>query len=83
VDENKLLMLRGMAYRIERVCGLCKNGWFPKDGWGTCEVHTYEHLKHTQGRRQLSIHRFGSCGAFDLDPKRASLLGSFKQFLGL
>jgi hypothetical protein len=33
--------------------------------WGVCRKHTYEHEKHTENPRQLSIHLLGSCRFFE------------------
>jgi hypothetical protein len=81
VDVNKLRVLQGLPYRISPVCGLCEYGSFPKDDWGSCDLHTYEHLKHSEAHRQVSIHKYGGCPSFKLDASKASLLGFFKQFL--
>jgi len=81
VDENKLQVLRNLPYKVLPCCGMCENAWWPnpKTDWGTCDAHQYEHQKHTGGRRQLSIYRYGTCPkfkAFDEDE-----LGAFKEFV--
>ena len=81
MDADKLRVLHEIQYGVSRVCGLCRFGWFPNNDWGTCEQHTYEHEKHVPGRRQLSIHKFGSCPRFELAEPRAHLLGAFQRFL--
>lgn len=80
MDASKLKVLRSLPYRVMPVCGLCLHGWFPKDDWGTCSVHTYEHEKHTGPRRSLSIHKFGTCKKFEPRPN-LSHLGAFEEFL--
>lgn len=67
MDENKLKKLREVGYRIQDVCGLCKNCWFssPSAVWGTCKISCYEHLKHSDSTRQMSIFRYGTCSKFE------------------
>lgn len=79
MDANKLKVLRALPYRINPCCALCQHGWFPKDDWGTCELHTYEHEKHTGPRRQLSIYKQGSCPKFEAKP-HLEHLGAFREF---
>lgn len=79
MDANKLKVLREVKYRLQKCCGLCTHGWFPKDDWGTCEAHTYEHQKHTEGNRRLSIHKYGSCHLFEAKTNLIHL-GSFREF---
>jgi hypothetical protein len=80
MDPSKLKVLRKLPYKIQPCCGLCLHGWFPKDDWGTCSTHTYEHEKHTEGRRSLSIYKFGTCTNFERKPN-LSYLGGFEEFL--
>jgi hypothetical protein len=79
MDSNKLKVLQEVGYRINRCCGLCKYGWFPKTDWGTCEVWKYEHEKHSDASRQLSIHKLGVCSKFEL--KTMTSLGPWIEFL--
>lgn len=81
MDANKLKVLREVGYQIPGVCGLCRHGAFPKNNWGTCNVTTYSHQKHTGDDRQLSIHKFGSCPKFDADPNAVFGLLAFSEFL--
>ncbi len=82
MDQNKQGELRQIGYLILPVCGLCKHGSFPSNDWGTCQVRTYEHLKHTGPARQLSIYRMGSCpDKFQLDAARAASLGAYAEFV--
>jgi len=61
MDENKLIELRNIMYKVLAVCGLCKHGNFQStDGFGTCNIHFYIHKKHGD-KRNLSIHKFGRC----------------------
>jgi len=68
MDNNKLKKLRELKYSIRRCCGLCAHAKFNfldhGDVWGICMIHQYEHLKHTDRIRQLSINQFGYCDSF-------------------
>jgi len=64
MDVNKLKKLHEVDYQI-RSCSICKYSIFKHGPYGNCKLHTYEHLKHTNSTRQLSIHKFGSCKDFD------------------
>jgi len=85
MDENKRQKLHDIGYTIAPCCGICANG-FIKSGtdWGVCTVkaHEYEHLKHTDSRRALSIHRLGCCGDdnFILGIQVTRELGKFFEF---
>lgn len=82
MDVNKLKRLRAIAYRILPVCGICKHGCFqPHSQWGTCSQHQYEHLKHSESGRQLSIHRAGSRSDFHMEEREGQILHAFSEFL--
>jgi hypothetical protein len=82
MDANKLVKLKQIGYHMNAVCGLCKHSLFmPGTEWGTCGLHGYEHLKHTEKSRQVSVHKFGGCLSFEKDPGLATTLGAFEQFL--
>jgi hypothetical protein len=83
MDANKLAMLRESGYRIAKSCGLCKHGVFVGTGdWGSCAVKTYEHLKHTGPKRQLSIYRGGACtDKFEPSDQLDTVLGAYREFL--
>jgi|SRR5579859_446374 len=63
MDANKLKVLKDNGYVINKACGLCKHMDMPnvKAGFGTCNIKTYEHLKHVGAPRQLSVHEHGVC----------------------
>lgn len=63
MDQNKAQVLRGVGYKINPSCVLCVHAHFPHDNWGVCNLHIYNHQKHT-GIRKLSIHKAGSCPNF-------------------
>ena len=83
MDANKLEVLRAIGYRIQPHCGICVQADLSPDGWGYCNLHTYQHLKHSEERSRLSIHRTGSCSAFELDHGKVAALGlhAFAEFL--
>ncbi len=67
---------------VARTCGLCQHSSFPSgDGWGTCDVHVYEHEKHSDKKRHLSVHEHGSCASFVMSEKEAELLGPYLEFV--
>ncbi len=82
MDLNKLAKLHEIEYKINCVCGLCEWSIFPYNEWGTCELYTYDHLKHSAETNQLSIHKFGSCGKFKMDElKKAARLVDYINFI--
>lgn len=79
--ENKRLVLKEIDYQIHGVCGLCEHGDFPPGSdWGTCRIHDYDHLKHSDSQRSLSISVYGSCPKFSWAPEAAQALGKFAEF---
>jgi hypothetical protein len=79
MDQNKLKVLQNVEYKVKRVCGNCMYADLtPSTDWGTCTYHDYHHLKHNE-RRQLSIHRTGSCRTHRLVD--LSVIHGFAQFL--
>jgi hypothetical protein len=68
MDANKLQKLRQISYKIKKCCGTCEYGQFglihAENVWGQCKLHNYDHLKHADSRRQLSINQFGYCSKF-------------------
>jgi len=79
VDSNKRLKLLDIGYRIAGTCGICQHGMFANDSFGTCSLHTYQHLKHTGDARQLSVYAHGRCSEFQLDEQKAHL-GLWQEF---
>jgi hypothetical protein len=81
MDANKLEKLRQLPYSIRRCCGSCLHNMGFKDTfWTTCSVNDYEHLKHTETGRQLSIYMFGCCPKFSWNPDVKNL-GVWIEFL--
>jgi hypothetical protein len=82
MDKNKQEELRRIGYRIPKTCALCVHGVFPSNEWGTCAVRTYDHQKHSDAKRQLSIVQTGSCtDLFELDETKAARLGAYREFI--
>ena len=81
MDANKRLKLADIGYQVQNICMLCKHSTFPLDDWGTCELHMYEHEKHTDTVRKLSIHKAGSCPQFLADEVQMNQLGAFAELL--
>ncbi len=81
MDKNKQLKLREIGYRINEGCGVCFHGKFPHNQWGTCDIHTYEHNKHSVERSELSIHKLGSCSEYTADPMIIVQLHAYEEFL--
>lgn len=69
MDQNKLKKLKEVNYSIRKCCGICEhallNFFDHGDVWGDCKLHKYEHLKHTDKLRKLSINQFGCCDDFE------------------
>ena len=67
MDRNKWNKLILMKYKIRQVCALCQHGKFTIGDWGTCAKHLYEHEKHTDSLRELSISKYGTCDGFEIN----------------
>jgi len=77
MDTNKRLKLIDIGYRILNTCGSCvsfRTNGVMGSGFGSCTRYQYMHLK--QGRKDLSVHRSGTCPEFEA---KASLEG-FEEF---
>lgn len=83
MDENKLKELKRVGYEIHKCCGLCENfACLGLSDFGTCKVITYQHLKHSDAKRQLSVNRYGSCkDGFKLSQDGMRILGVWDQFI--
>ena len=81
MDKNKLQKLREIEYTIKECCGICAHSAFYKNpsDWSMCAVITYNHQKHTEELRQLSINKYGWCSKF----KKSKYLNleKFKEFM--
>lgn len=83
MDANKAAALREIGYKVRGVCATCVNGQFkPGSMWGTCAAIQYDHLKHADATRQLSINMLGRCqDGYKPDPKKIADLGKFVEFV--
>jgi hypothetical protein len=75
MDANKLKKLKEVSYTVQQTCSLCKHSSFPhKSNWGTCGQFTYDHLKHTDSKRHMSIYRHGTCEGFEENKNETVLI---------
>jgi hypothetical protein len=83
MDANKLKVLREIDFAIAPHCGVYTHADLSSDGWGYCNRHSYQHLKHNEEISRLSVHQMGSCPHFELDHGKAATLGlhAFAEFL--
>jgi len=83
MDANKLAKLKEIGYHVPKTCGLCINSQFASHlvEWGECTKHSYDHQKHTDSRRQLSVYRGGTCSGFELSPLALSELHGFAELV--
>jgi hypothetical protein len=81
MDDNKLKKLLAIGYTITPSCGSCSHAVLGLDEFGTCTQHSYDHLKHTDETRKLSIHRDGSCGEYARRDDYVGKLGAYTQFM--
>lgn len=88
-DDNKFRALRDLGHTIPGLCNYCKHDNFEGlkalNGWGTCRLHTYQHLKHENPAKGegVSIHITETCPQFKWDPNRItqSGLGPHQKFI--
>lgn len=81
MDENKRKVLDEIGYRIGPCCGLCEHSRaFNREGFSTCAVNTYVHLKH-QERRELSVTQYGRCPKFSPMLEVSVKLHGFNEFV--
>lgn len=82
MDINKLTKLRELHYQILPTCGMCKHSSFRRDSdFGTCNQYTYQHLKHSDSKRQLSIYRAGHCDGWMRNEDELLPLNTWKEFI--
>jgi len=82
MDDNKKKVLQEIKYEVHKCCGLCanfmrshQNGMF-----GTCIKNGYEHLKHNESQRELSVTIYGGCPDWEEDRIKKNLLHGFAEF---
>ena len=83
MDTNKLSVLQEVGYRIPETCATCEHSDLSADGWGYCNLHKYQHLKHTEDTSRLSVNKAGVCQSYNRDDKKVATanLGAFIQFV--
>jgi hypothetical protein len=78
MDDNKVEKYHEIDYTILKVCGTCIHARFkPRNVWGTCSKYAYDHMKHTDSHRQLSIYKFGTCPSAEVDNAIRDALGKY------
>ena len=82
MDKNKLKKLIEEEYTINQCCNFCAHAVFkPSKKFGTCSIKTYNHEKHNDTKRDLSIYIYGKCkNGFTLAPAMLWDLESYSQF---
>jgi hypothetical protein len=83
MDDNKLEKLRELGYTVRRCCANCIHLLDnpPSNWWSTCMVHQYEHGKHTDNPRQLSVPYCGCCSKHEFHPQWGKTIHSFSEFI--
>lgn len=83
MDANKRLKLVDIGYEIKPTCSTCSHGRFENQHelFGTCKRHDYQHLKHSGGRRELSVFQGGSCNDHEFDATLDGILHGFREFI--
>jgi hypothetical protein len=82
MDANKEKKFQELDYRIQRSCQLCKFASFrQQSNWGKCSKHTYDHLKHSDSNRHLSIYRSGVCPDFEAGVEVDIIPDAYKQLM--
>lgn len=63
MDANKAEMLGRIGYERVEACGSCIYSNFSSSTtqFGECAINVYEHAKHSDSVRPLSILRYGVC----------------------
>ena len=61
----------------------CVHGRFenPYEVFGTCRRFSYQHLKHSEKQRELSVFKAGSCAGHEPNPGTEAALHGFKEFV--
>ena len=83
MDDNKAKALRELGYTVRRCCANCTH-WTnvpPDHWWSTCQINYYDHLKHTDGVRLLSVVYCGCCHKHSFHPDWGKTIHGFSEFL--
>jgi hypothetical protein len=81
MDENKFNKLKEINYKINKCCYLCKHCNNKNNLFSTCKLFKYEHLKHSDSYRELSISILGICDNFEYDIINDINLHKFKDLI--
>lgn len=82
MDTNKLKVLQDIGYKVYRTCDLCEHSEFVGPNmFGTCKIQTYDHLKHSDSTRKLSINRSGGCPKFSMADEMATYIHGFAKLM--
>lgn len=66
MDENKAERLREIGFTLKNCCGSCTHFRRSDQVFGVCDFRTYEHKKHSDATRKLSVVAYGYCDDFEL-----------------
>jgi hypothetical protein len=81
MDPNKADALDEIDYRIVPCCWMCCFGHFEEGKeWGECYSHQYDHTKHTEKPRNISIHRSGKCRDYQASSVPLNKLGAYRRY---
>lgn len=82
MDANKLNVLQNINYTVRKTCGNCQHAVFQgNNDFGNCVAQQYEHLKHSEKSRYLSIHESGFCDKHEWQVVFAQLIHGFAQLM--
>lgn len=82
MDANKRKLLDQVGYEVRACCGTCRHARVSQGSeWGTCSIHSYDHVKHTGPARALSISIFGGCPQHAISAEATASLGRFAELL--
>jgi len=80
MDANKKDKLSEIAYVVRACCLNCSYAIFRNDDWGLCNKHSYNHLKHNEVGRHLSIVKTGYCNQHTWSKTWCARAEHFKDF---
>jgi len=81
MDKNKKEKLLDVEYVVRRCCLNCCYSLFKNnDDWGLCTKFSYNHLKHSESGRHLSIVKSGYCSRHNWSSAWCIQAEHFKDF---
>ncbi len=84
MDANKLSKLHEINYTIKKCCGICAHSAFSDRDpslFATCVMFYYDHEKHSNALRNLSVTRYGYCDSFKQSRYLETRLDKFFKFV--